>query len=184
MASRKLLNGWKEIASYMGRGVRSVQRYEADLKLPIRRPEGSDRSSVFAFSDELDEWLQRSAVRSRPYVRPILIVVDPPDPYNISQRKLALELEKFNVLTAFSEDEALAAAQRIDAEGFVVNCAENGSGNEICEMLKQRYPTMKVFAVVAPEEPGPRSADYVIQGDDVRPLLDCVLKVFGKPSLQ
>src|SRR5579872_923721 len=103
MASRKLLNGWKEIANYMGRGVRSVQRYESELKLPIRRPEGSDRSSVFAFSDELDEWLQRSAVRSRPYVRPILIVVDPPDPYNISQRKLALELEKFNVLTAFSE---------------------------------------------------------------------------------
>ena len=89
----------------MGRGVRSVQRYEGELKLPIRRPVGKDGSAVFAFSDELDDWLQRAEVKSRPYIRPILIVIDPPDEQHISHRKLALELEKFNVLTAFSARE-------------------------------------------------------------------------------
>jgi hypothetical protein len=32
-----LLNGWKEIASFLGKGVRTVQRWEAELGLPIHR---------------------------------------------------------------------------------------------------------------------------------------------------
>ncbi len=31
-----VLNSWKEIACYLGRGVRTVQRYERDLGLPVR----------------------------------------------------------------------------------------------------------------------------------------------------
>jgi phage terminase Nu1 subunit (DNA packaging protein) len=53
----KLLNSWKEIASYLGRGVRTVQRWEESLHLPVRRVGESDRSPVFAFSNELDFWL-------------------------------------------------------------------------------------------------------------------------------
>lgn len=184
MADRKLLNGWKEIANYLGRAVRSVQRYEADLKLPVRRPKAADHSGVFAFSDELDEWLQRATIKSQPYVRPILIVIDPPDAHNVSQRKLALELEKFNVLTAFSEAEALATAQRIDVDGFVVNCAsKKTSPVELCDLLKERYPKKKIFAVLMEGKHRPRAADYAIQ-DDPRLLIDAVLKCFGKPRLQ
>ena len=50
-----ILNGWKEIANYLGRGIRTVQRWEA-LGLPIRRPSGKARSAVFAISEELDRW--------------------------------------------------------------------------------------------------------------------------------
>ena len=41
-----VLNSWKEIASYLGRGVRTVQRYERDFRLPIRPAarQGSRRS--------------------------------------------------------------------------------------------------------------------------------------------
>ena len=35
MPERKILNSWKEIASYLGKGVRTVQRQESELKLPI-----------------------------------------------------------------------------------------------------------------------------------------------------
>jgi|1185.fasta_scaffold197781_1 CheY-like chemotaxis protein len=56
-AARKL-NSWKEIAAYMGRSVRSVQRMEVSLGLPVRRIAGHPRSSVMAFSEELDEWLK------------------------------------------------------------------------------------------------------------------------------
>jgi len=52
------LNSWKEIASYLGRGVRTVQRYERELGLPVRRPHGRSRSAVIALSDELDAWLR------------------------------------------------------------------------------------------------------------------------------
>ena len=59
---RMILNGWKEIAAYIDRGVRTVQRWES-LGLPVRRPKGSDRSAVLAFSDEIDMWLRQAPVR-------------------------------------------------------------------------------------------------------------------------
>lgn len=52
-----ILSGWKEIAGYMGRGVRTVQRWE-HFGLPVRRPAGHSRSSVAASSDDIDTWLR------------------------------------------------------------------------------------------------------------------------------
>jgi len=40
-AALEILSGWKEIACHLGRGVRTVQRYERELGLPIRRPLGN-----------------------------------------------------------------------------------------------------------------------------------------------
>jgi hypothetical protein len=59
-----ILNSWKEIANYLGRGVRTVQRWERDLGLPIHRPKGKDRSAVLAFPEELNQWLQKTPVRA------------------------------------------------------------------------------------------------------------------------
>jgi hypothetical protein len=60
----KILNSWKEIAAYVGRGVRTVQRWEANLGLPVHRPKGKDRSAVLAFAEELDTWLRHTPVRA------------------------------------------------------------------------------------------------------------------------
>ena len=59
--SRQILNGWKEISSYTKRSVRTVQRWEARLGLPVYRPALKDRSAVMAFSDELDRWISRAS---------------------------------------------------------------------------------------------------------------------------
>ena len=64
MEKRLILNSWKEIADYMGRGVRTVQRYEQDLRLPVHRPAGKSRSSVIAFADEIDLWMRHGPSRS------------------------------------------------------------------------------------------------------------------------
>jgi hypothetical protein len=56
----QLLNWWKEIAAHLGRGVRTAQRWERDLRLPVRRPRGKDRSAVIAFTYELDHWLKQT----------------------------------------------------------------------------------------------------------------------------
>lgn len=61
--ARHILHSWKEISNYTGRGVRTIQRYEVQLGFPIHRPAGSPRSAVLAFSDEVDEWLNRSPKR-------------------------------------------------------------------------------------------------------------------------
>jgi len=63
MIERRILNSWKEIANYLGRGVRTVQRWETNLGLPVHRPAGRDHSTVLAFSNELDEWLNSRPVR-------------------------------------------------------------------------------------------------------------------------
>jgi len=62
-SARHVLHSWKEISSYTGRGVRTIQRYELQLGFPIHRPSGSPRSAVLAFSDEVDAWLNRSPMR-------------------------------------------------------------------------------------------------------------------------
>lgn len=54
-----ILNSWKEIAGYMGRSVRTAQRWERDLALPVRRPRGKERSAVIAVPSEIDAWLRR-----------------------------------------------------------------------------------------------------------------------------
>ena len=59
--SRQILNGWKEISSYIKRSVRTVQRWEARLEMPVYRPAFKDRSAVMAFSDELDRWISRAS---------------------------------------------------------------------------------------------------------------------------
>jgi hypothetical protein len=59
--SRQILNGWKEISSYIKRSVRTVQRWEARLGMPVYRPALKDRSAVVAFSDELDRWISRAS---------------------------------------------------------------------------------------------------------------------------
>ncbi len=53
------LDTWGEIAKHLGRSVRTVQRWEAQEGLPVRRLPHADRSSVFAFPHELDEWRAR-----------------------------------------------------------------------------------------------------------------------------
>ena len=64
MNERKILHSWKEIASHMGIGVRTAQRYEVLYGLPVHRPAGKDRSSVLAFADELDAWLNKTPMRA------------------------------------------------------------------------------------------------------------------------
>ncbi len=46
----------------MGRGVRTVQRWEHDLGLPVRRPRHHLHSPVVAITAEIDEWLRHGVL--------------------------------------------------------------------------------------------------------------------------
>lgn len=63
MRQGRPLTSWKKISRYLGYGVRTVQRYEANLGLPIHRPTCTQRSSVLAFPDELDLWMRSTPLR-------------------------------------------------------------------------------------------------------------------------
>jgi tetratricopeptide (TPR) repeat protein len=57
---KDILNGWKEIAAYVARDRRTVERWEKLRGLPVRRVPGAGRATVYALISELDEWLASS----------------------------------------------------------------------------------------------------------------------------
>ena len=50
------LDSWKEIAAYLKRDIRTVQRWEKLEGLPVRRHQHQKRGSAFAYREELDAW--------------------------------------------------------------------------------------------------------------------------------
>jgi hypothetical protein len=57
-----VLTSWKEIAAYLGKGVRTVQRWERELSLPVRRPYGMEKHVIVALPEELDKWMRTRMV--------------------------------------------------------------------------------------------------------------------------
>jgi hypothetical protein len=60
-----ILSSWKEIAAYLGKGLRTVQRWERKRGLPVRRigvgPETA-KVPIFAIRDEIDAWISSMQV--------------------------------------------------------------------------------------------------------------------------
>jgi TolB-like protein len=61
MADR--LGSWKEIAGYLGRDVRTVQRWARARHLPVHRLPGGRRPRVFSLRSEIDLWLRSGSSR-------------------------------------------------------------------------------------------------------------------------
>ena len=57
------LDSWKEIATYVKRDVSTVQRWEKREGMPVHRHVHDKRGSVYAYSSELDAWLQSRKLR-------------------------------------------------------------------------------------------------------------------------
>lgn len=53
------LESWKEIARYLNRGVRTVQRWEQAEGLPVHRHHHDKRGTVYAFRTEIDSWREK-----------------------------------------------------------------------------------------------------------------------------
>jgi hypothetical protein len=53
------LDSWKEIASYLRKGERTVRRWERTEGLPVYRHTHQKQATVYAFRSELDVWLAK-----------------------------------------------------------------------------------------------------------------------------
>ena len=58
MATRVVLQSWKEISAYVGRTDRTLQRWERKFGFPVHRPSGRSRSAVIAVASEIDAWMR------------------------------------------------------------------------------------------------------------------------------
>ena len=56
-----ILDSWKAVADYLGHSVRTCQRLELEAGLPIHRLDGSPKARIFAYPEELDRWLEKTA---------------------------------------------------------------------------------------------------------------------------
>lgn len=66
MTRSTALTTWKEIAYYVGKSVRTVQRWERDFGLPVRRPNNaSPKSPVLIETVDLDRWMRRTFNREQ-----------------------------------------------------------------------------------------------------------------------
>jgi hypothetical protein len=52
-----VLLGWKQIARYLGKSVRTVQRWEHELGLPVRKIDTHTKSDVVALVTEINVWV-------------------------------------------------------------------------------------------------------------------------------
>ena len=66
-AKQQSLQSWKQIAAYMGRGVRTVQRWE-QFGLPVHRPSRHGKGAVFALVAEVDQWMKSAQNQSADFV--------------------------------------------------------------------------------------------------------------------
>jgi TolB-like protein/Tfp pilus assembly protein PilF len=57
------LDSWKEVAAYLNRDVTTVQRWEKREGMPVHRHQHDRMGSVYAFSSELDTWVQSRRLR-------------------------------------------------------------------------------------------------------------------------
>ena len=65
------LTSWKEIAGHLGRDVRTVLRWHKARGLPVHRVPGGKGRNVFAYTDQLDAWLEGSGNAAPVAVAPI-----------------------------------------------------------------------------------------------------------------
>ena len=57
------LESWKEISAHLRKSVRTIQRWEREAGLPVRRVRVGGKAVVFAYRTELDTWWMRRSRR-------------------------------------------------------------------------------------------------------------------------
>lgn len=59
-----ILDSWKEIASYLGRAVRTVQTWEKEEELPVHRHLHAKGGTVYAYPSEIEAWRRQRDERN------------------------------------------------------------------------------------------------------------------------
>ena len=111
--------------------------------------------------------------------RPCFLVVDHEHFGNISTRKLVLEAAKFNVITAYSANEAIATLTRFPSVDGIVTDAELPGMlcTDLIKAFKLIAPKAPVILVRRPMFQYCEGADYQLDSFDPRVLLEMLERI-------
>lgn len=118
-------------------------------------------------------------------IRPCFLVIDHEYSGSISTRKLVIETAKFNVLSAYSADEAIEIVRRFPAiDGAVVDSDIPGMPcTELIKALKAIVPTLRVISVSPPAPGDCAGADYELGSFDPKELLELLYKLVPRAAV-
>jgi Tol biopolymer transport system component len=112
------LDSWKEIATYLGRGIRTVQRWEREEGLPVHRLAHEKRGSIYARREELAAWWESRR----------LTLVTPATPAAVAV-PVAHRLERVTWTSALTSWPALSSDARLIA--YVSDAGQDGTTPQI-----------------------------------------------------
>lgn len=104
-----LLSSWKNIAAYLDRGVRTVQRWETTLGLPVHRMSAGQLAPVFAYEREIDLWLRDTGTGPKHFPASICVPRASEDSHTRRLIQFANELR----------ERAVRLEQKVSSTGFV-----------------------------------------------------------------
>jgi hypothetical protein len=128
----KVLTGWKDIGDYLGKSVRTVQRYERHLRLPVHRPSGRSGGSVTCSSFELEKWVSESPMMQSDQRRAIQSGVD----------RIVQGLSGPNFRISMERHKAIAAEQKARATDMIEHV-----GDMIKSAIDMRRPPHQLLII-------------------------------------
>ncbi len=116
-------------------------------------------------------------------IRPVILIAEPVPYEGISSRKLVLETAYFNVLTAYSAEEAVATVEHFDVSAVVIHGGFAASGIQRIAFETRRVRDGIPLIYLA-RTPGAKSDgfDHFLDSDDPRALLDLAIELLGNPN--
>ena len=125
------LDSWKEIASYLRRGARTLQRWEREQGLPVHRLRHDQGSTIYAYKSELDAWMarQRTVVEMHPpadeEAGPSIAVLPFTDISREKDQGYFCEGMAEEIISALSRIQGLRVASRTSAFQFKMASADS-----------------------------------------------------------
>src|SRR5581483_4478263 len=138
MRDKEFLHSWKEVAQYVGRSPRTIQRWERDLGFPVHRPPAV--RSLTPSSVPAD-------VQSIPADAQPLLLCIADDRQSLRVRKAFLEAHGYRVLTANAGSSGIKVFEHNRVELVVLDDdgMEDLDGEVVARMLKLRKPKVPVI---------------------------------------
>lgn len=125
--NRERLESWKEIAVYVDREVRTVQRWGKHENMPIRRHFHRKACTVYAFKSEIDAWLGR---RSQNFSEPRALrrhLKQSPDGLDLSSQEMGQIFALFRLWLAIIERSSNFA----DCTGVETTAAQSSNESQL-----------------------------------------------------